>query len=76
MIFCFILGTFLGFVSMILGVQWYRRGACRGRWEAWPLRMTQSLGMGRLGGTVIPAYCRPSLSWSLPYMLGVTRSLQ
>ncbi|XP_054584783.1 LOW QUALITY PROTEIN: scavenger receptor cysteine-rich domain-containing protein SCART1 [Eptesicus fuscus] len=30
MIFCFILGTLLGFVSLILGVQWYRRGACRG----------------------------------------------
>ncbi|ELK36776.1 Putative scavenger receptor cysteine-rich domain-containing protein LOC619207 [Myotis davidii] len=30
MIFCFVLGTLLGCVSLILGVQWYRRGACRG----------------------------------------------
>lgn len=32
MIFCFVLGILLGCVSLILGVQWYRRGACRGRW--------------------------------------------
>lgn len=51
MIFCFILGTLLGFVSLILGVQWYRRGACRGRWQARPVRVTPGLGMGRLGGT-------------------------
>ncbi|XP_014406044.1 PREDICTED: scavenger receptor cysteine-rich domain-containing protein SCART1 [Myotis brandtii] len=30
MIFCFVLGTLLGCVSLILGVQWYRRGTCRG----------------------------------------------
>lgn len=34
--------------------------------------VTQDLGMGELGAH--PAYCRPSLSWSLPCTLGVTRS--
>lgn len=46
MTFCLVLGTLLVIVSLVLGVQWYRGRAHRGRW-VW--LGACALGMGMPG---------------------------
>lgn len=71
MTFCIILGTLLGVVSLLLGAQWCRRTACRGRWCVRPVRVPWGLGVGKMHLETL-ALCRPSRSWALRCVLSPT----